>query len=121
VGLREEDARARSIDIDSVMVSLEHVDRAILDNEEEGFLRLLLKRNGDQILGATLVAEHAGEMIAEVALAMTSGLGLSAIGSTIHPYPTQAEVFRKAADQWRRGKLTTRVKKLFDWYFKLLR
>jgi pyruvate/2-oxoglutarate dehydrogenase complex dihydrolipoamide dehydrogenase (E3) component len=121
VGLREEDARARSIDIDSVMVSLEHVDRAVLDNAEEGFLRLLLKKNGDQILGATLVAEHAGEMIAEVALAMTSGLGLSAIGSTIHPYPTQAEVFRKAADQWRRGKLTTRVKKLFDWYFKLLR
>jgi pyruvate/2-oxoglutarate dehydrogenase complex dihydrolipoamide dehydrogenase (E3) component len=121
VGMREEDARRQAVEIDTVMISLEHVDRAVLDNEEEGFLRVHLKKGTDKILGATLVAEHAGEMIAEITLAMTSGLGLSAFGSTIHPYPTQAEIFRKAADQWRRGKLTARVKKLFDWYFKLVR
>jgi pyruvate/2-oxoglutarate dehydrogenase complex dihydrolipoamide dehydrogenase (E3) component len=121
VGMREEDARTQNVEIDTMMLSLEHVDRAILDNEEEGFLRVHLKKGTEQILGATLVAEHAGEMIAEITLAITSGLGLGAIGGTIHSYPTQAEVFRKAADQWRRGKLTARVKKVFDWYFELLR
>ena len=66
------------------------------------------------MLGATLVAEHAGEMIGEIVLAMTAGLGLSKIGATIHPYPTQAEIFRKAADAWRRTKLTPTRKRVLQ-------
>jgi hypothetical protein len=72
-------------------------------------------------LGATLVAEHAGELISEITAAMTTGVGLDALGGVIHPYPTQAEVVRKAADAWRRRKLTPRVRNLFHRWFQLTR
>ena len=62
----------------------------MLDGQEEGFLRVHLREGTDRILGATLVAEHAGEMIGEITLAMTAGVGLGKIGATIHPYPTQS-------------------------------
>ena len=67
-----------------------------------GFLGCISQEGTDRILGATLVAAHAGDMIGEITLAITAGVGLGKIGSTIHPYPTQAEAFRKAADAWRR-------------------
>jgi pyruvate/2-oxoglutarate dehydrogenase complex dihydrolipoamide dehydrogenase (E3) component len=89
------------------------VDRAVLDGEGEGFLRVHLKKGTDRLLGATLVAEHAGDMISELTLAMTGRLGLGTIAGVIHPYPTQAEVIRKAADAWNRTRLTPAVKKLF--------
>jgi pyruvate/2-oxoglutarate dehydrogenase complex dihydrolipoamide dehydrogenase (E3) component len=117
-GLTEADATARGIAADVVQLDFGHLDRAVLDGETTGVLKVVLARGTDRILGATLVAAHAGEMIGEVALAMTNGLGLSAIGRTIHPYPTQAEVFRKAADQWRKRKLTPRVRQLFNWWFR---
>jgi pyruvate/2-oxoglutarate dehydrogenase complex dihydrolipoamide dehydrogenase (E3) component len=121
VGVTEEQARAAGTPVDVVTVPLHDVDRAILDDAEDGFVRVVLARGTDRILGVTVVAEHAGELIAEPTLAMTNGLGLSAIGRTIHPYPTQAEAFRKAADQWRRGKLTPRVKGAFRAWFRLFR
>jgi pyruvate/2-oxoglutarate dehydrogenase complex dihydrolipoamide dehydrogenase (E3) component len=96
------------------------VDRAVLDGEDDGFLRVHLERGSDRILGATLVAEHAGEMIGEITLAMTAGLGLARIGAAIHPYPTQSEVFRKAADGWRRARLTPRAKRVFAAFFRLI-
>jgi pyruvate/2-oxoglutarate dehydrogenase complex dihydrolipoamide dehydrogenase (E3) component len=117
VGLHEADARARGMAVDVVSVPFHEVDRAVLDGEEHGLLKVVLAKGTDRILGATLVAEHAGDMIGEITLAVTAGLGLSRIGQTIHPYPTQGEVFRKAADQWRRQKLTPRVKALFARYF----
>jgi pyruvate/2-oxoglutarate dehydrogenase complex dihydrolipoamide dehydrogenase (E3) component len=92
----------------------------VLDGAVEGFFRVHLAAGTDRILGATLVAEHAGDMIGEIALAMTAGLGLSKVGATVHPYPTQAEVFRRAADVWRRTRLTPRAKRLFAGYFRLL-
>lgn len=119
VGISTAQAREDGIEIDTLTVPLEHVDRAILDDATNGLFRIHLARGSDRILGATLVAEHAGDMVSEVSLAMTARLGLSAIGRTIHPYPTQAEVFRKAADQWRRGKLTKTVQKVLGWYFRL--
>jgi pyruvate/2-oxoglutarate dehydrogenase complex dihydrolipoamide dehydrogenase (E3) component len=118
VGLTAEAAHAAGTAVDVVTVPFHDVDRAILDDEEDGFVRIVLARGSDRILGATVVAAHAGELISEVTLAMTNGLGLGAIGKTIHPYPTQAEAFRKAADQWRRGKLTPRVKALFRAWFR---
>ncbi|MGC9260091.1 MAG: hypothetical protein ACP5I8_08455 [Phycisphaerae bacterium] len=70
----------------------------------------MLLRCRELIFAASMVAPHAGEMISEMTLAMTEGLGLGAIGNTIHPYPTHAEIFKKAADQFNRGRLTPRIK-----------
>jgi len=71
-----------------------------------------LKKGTDKILGATIVARHAGDMINEFSLAITSGLGIAAIGRTIHPYPTQGEAIKKLADAYNRSRLTPRVKRL---------
>jgi pyruvate/2-oxoglutarate dehydrogenase complex dihydrolipoamide dehydrogenase (E3) component len=121
VGMTEADATAAGLRVQTITMPLHDVDRAVLDGQEEGFLRVHLKEGTDRILGATLVAEHAGEMIGEIALAITAGVGLGKIGSTIHPYPTQAEVFRKAADVWRRTKLTPGAKRAFKTFFRLMR
>src|SRR6185503_305865 len=117
------DAHARGLEVDTVTVPLSTVDRAILDGDDEGFLRLHLEKGSKEgkILGATLVAEHAGDMIGELCLAITHGIGLGKIASVIHPYPTQGEVVKKAADTWRRGKLTPGVKKAFAWFFRTVR
>jgi pyruvate/2-oxoglutarate dehydrogenase complex dihydrolipoamide dehydrogenase (E3) component len=112
VGLHEREAAAAGHRVRTITVPLRDVDRAVLDGQEAGFFRVHLRDGTDRILGATLVAEHAGEMIGEIALAMTAGLGLARIGETIHPYPTQIEVFRKAADAWRRTKLTPRARRV---------
>jgi pyruvate/2-oxoglutarate dehydrogenase complex dihydrolipoamide dehydrogenase (E3) component len=105
--------------VDTVRVPLSSVDRAVLDGEDEGFLAVHLARGTDRIVGGTLVAEHAGDMISELTVAMANGLGLAQVGAAIHPYPTQGEVFRKAADLWRRRKLTPRTKRVFDLFFRL--
>lgn len=118
VGMYERDAKEKGIEVDTLTVPLASVDRALLDGADEGFLRVHLEKGKDRILGATLVAEHAGDMIGELCLAITHGIGLGKIASVIHPYPTQGEVVKKAADAWRRGKLTPRVKKAFDWWFR---
>ncbi len=120
VGLCENDAKASGSAVDVVTVPLHDIDRAHLDDETDGFCRVVLAQGSDRIVGATIVAEHAGENIGEVVLAMTARLGLSAIGRTMHPYPTQGEMLRKSADAWRRRKLTPTVKSLFAWYFRWL-
>ena len=120
VGMYEPDAQQRGIRVDTITVPLSEVDRALLDGEHEGFVRVHLKKGSDTILGATLVAEHAGEMISELALAITAGVGLGKIADTIHPYPTQAEVIRRAADAWRRTKLTPGVKRITQALFRWL-
>lgn len=120
VGLTPDQAHQDHRDTDIIRVAMHDVDRAVLDGETEGFCEFVLSRGTDRILGATLVSEHAGETVGEVALAMTAKLGLAAIGRTMHPYPSQGEVLRKAADAWQRRKLTPRVKALFLTYFKWL-
>ncbi len=121
VGLTETEAEKNKVPVDVVNVPFHDLDRAILDGEDEGFLKVLVAQGTDRIVGATLVAEHAGDMIGEITLAMTAGVGLSKIGQTIHPYPTQGEAFRKAADLWRRRKLTPTVRKLFATFFRIFR
>ncbi|MFL6289936.1 MAG: FAD-dependent oxidoreductase, partial [Thermoanaerobaculia bacterium] len=121
VGLYEKDAKERGIAVDTLTVPLSSVDRAILDGADEGFLRVHLEKGKDRILGATLVADHAGDMIGELCLAITHGIGLGKIAGVIHPYPTQGEVIKKAADQWRRTKLTSGVRKLFERWFRVFR
>lgn len=121
VGMYEQEAREAGHRVETLTVRLEDVDRAILDGETEGFFRAHLQGGTDRILGATLVAGHAGDMISEIVLAIVNRVGLGGIGRTMHPYPTQAEIFHKAADTWRRAKLTPRVRRLFDLYFRLFR
>jgi pyruvate/2-oxoglutarate dehydrogenase complex dihydrolipoamide dehydrogenase (E3) component len=109
----EKEVREKGIDVLTLTIPLTDVDRALLDGETEGFARVHLKKGSDRILGATLVARHAGEMISELSLAITTGEGLSAIGRTIHPYPTQAEVIKRLADAYNRTRLTPFIKKVF--------
>ena len=106
VGLYEHEAADRNVEIDTYVQPLSDVDRAILDGQVEGFVKVHTKKGTDTILGATIVAENAGDMISEITLAMKHQIGLSKIGSTIHPYPTQAEAIRKLGDQFNRTKLT---------------
>jgi pyruvate/2-oxoglutarate dehydrogenase complex dihydrolipoamide dehydrogenase (E3) component len=121
VGLSPVEARARGIAIDSYTHPLDEVDRAILDGETDGFVRLHVKKGTDAIVGATIVAAHAGELISQVTLAMKAGLGLGAITGTIYPYPTQAEAIKKAATAWRKTTLTDGKKAMLRKWFRWTR
>lgn len=121
VGLYERDAEQRGIEVQTITIELSEVDRAVLDGEVAGFLKVHLKKGTDRILGATLVARHAGEMINEITLAMVAGKGLGTIARTIHPYPTQAEVIRQAGDAYNRTRLTPFVRRLFNLILKFRR
>ncbi len=118
VGLLAAEAKSLAGQILTLTVPLQEVDRAVLDAETSGFARIHLKRGTDRILGATIVARHAGEMINEITLAMTRSLGLSSIGKAIHCYPTQAEVVRKLSDQYNRTRLTPFVKRVMNLWMK---
>ncbi|MEM1181461.1 MAG: FAD-containing oxidoreductase [Acidobacteriota bacterium] len=121
VGMTAAEAAERGpLKVETITLPLDDVDRALLDGETEGFFRVHLAKGSDRILGATLVAEHAGEMLAPVTLAATHGLGLAKFSSTIFPYPTQAEVLRKAGDLYNRQRLTPAVSKFFAAWFRLL-
>jgi pyruvate/2-oxoglutarate dehydrogenase complex dihydrolipoamide dehydrogenase (E3) component len=112
VGLYEAEAKERGVDVTTLSVPFSEVDRARLDGDEEGLLKVHLAGKSDRILGATIVARHAGDMISELTLAMAAGVGLRTIAKTIHPYPTQAEAIKKAGDQYNRTRLTPLVKAL---------
>ncbi len=112
VGMYEQDAQTKGIDVNTIKIPFHDVDRAIADGEEEGFVKILHERSSDKILGATIVASHAGDMISEITTAIVGGLGLSQLSSVIHPYPTQADAIKKAADAYRRTLLTDRTKLL---------
>jgi pyruvate/2-oxoglutarate dehydrogenase complex dihydrolipoamide dehydrogenase (E3) component len=112
VGIGE--AEAKDIDIDTFLIPFSQVDRAIIDGEDEGFVKIHVKKGSDKILGATIVAQHAGDMISEITLAMVNNIGLGKIASIIHPYPTQADAIRKAGDAYNRTRLTPFVKDLFN-------
>ena len=114
VGLYEREAKERGIPVRSFIQHFADVDRAVLDGEAEGFVKVHVREGTDRILGATIVAGHAGEMLPELSLAVTHGVGLGKIASTIHPYPTQAEAIRKVGDAYNRTRLTPRVKRLFE-------
>src|SRR5438876_905165 len=114
VGMYERDAAQQGIAVDTFVTPLSTVDRAIADGEEEGFVKVHVKKGADRILGATIVARHAGEMLNEITLAMVGPLGLATLANVIHPYPTQAEAIRKTADAYNRTRLTPTVKKAFQ-------
>ncbi|PHQ33899.1 mercuric reductase [Rhodopirellula bahusiensis] len=107
VGMYEQDAKDAGIDIDTYIQHFDEVDRAILEGDEEGFVRIHTKKGTDKIIGATIVAKNAGDMISEITIAMNNNVGLGAIANAIHPYPTQAEAIRKLGDQYNRTRLTS--------------
>jgi pyruvate/2-oxoglutarate dehydrogenase complex dihydrolipoamide dehydrogenase (E3) component len=111
VGLYEREARERGVEVDTYVREFKDVDRAVLDGEEDGFVKIHVKKGRDEILGATIVARHAGEMISEISVAMAARLGLGRMASVIHPYPTQAEAIRQCGDAYNRTRLTPTVKK----------
>ena len=119
VGMYEQDAKEQGIEVETYTCRLDEVDRAILDGEDEGFARIHLRKGSDKILGATIVAAHAGEMIGEFSVLMKAGVGAKAIAGTIHPYPTQAEVNKKVVNLWRKAHFTQATRsglvKLFAW------
>ncbi len=121
VGLYERECREKKIPHDSIKVPFASVDRAITDGAVEGFLKIQVKKGSDSILGATIVSRNAGDMISEITLAMVNGIGLKKISGVIHPYPTHAEIIRKAADEFNRRRLTPSLKKIFRAYLSFLR
>lgn len=112
VGLSEREAQARGWEVTTIHIPMSKVDRAIAEGETEGFVKILHKKGSDEILGATIVASHAGEMISEVTTAIANKIGLSQLSGVIHPYPTQAEGIKKAADSYRRTLLTENNRRL---------
>lgn len=118
VGLSQEQAIAKGIKFNVIKIGLETVDRAITDGVESGFVKILHREGSDEILGATIVAPHAGEMISEITTAMVGKLGLNTLSKVIHPYPTQAEGIKKAADAYRRSLLTANTQRLLKFLSK---
>ncbi len=118
VGLYVRQANERGIPVRSFTVPMHQVDRAILDGEQTGFVKIHVAQRSDKILGATIVARHAGEMINEITLAMVHGIGLNRLSEVIHAYPTQAEAIHKAADACNRTRLTPFVRGLMRWWLR---
>ena len=98
VGIYVRQARERGIPVKTFTVPMHTVDRAIVDGEEEGFAKIHVREGTGKILGATVVARHAGEMINGITLAMVAGVDLSVMAQVIHAYPTQANAIKKAAE-----------------------
>lgn len=117
VGMYEADAKAKGLEVETYTYRLDEVDRAILDGEDDGFARVHVQKGTDTILGATIVAAHAGEMISEFTVLMRGGLGLKTLVGTIHPYPTQTEVIKKVANAWRKAHFTEGQKNVLRKWF----
>jgi len=103
VGLNEEDAREQGIPYEVTRYGIDDLDRAITDEQAEGFVKVLTVPGKDRILGVTIVGEHAGDIIAEYVSAMKNKLGLNKILGTVHIYPTLAEANKYAAGEWKRA------------------
>ena len=113
-GLYEKDLLDQDIGFVTFTREFADVDRGIVDGETEGFVKIHVKKGTDQILGATIVGSHAGDMISEITVAMQAGMGLGKLASVIHPYPTAAEAIRQCGDAYNRSRLTPTVKGLFS-------
>ena len=121
IGFGEREAQKSNIVYDLFVVPLEEVDRAVVESEEIGFAKVLTAKDSDKILGVTIVGARAGDLIHEFVLAMKARIGLGTIASTIHAYPTFAELARKAGDKYNRTRLTPTAKKIFTWLYERAR
>lgn len=121
VGMSAQEAEERAEAVQTYTQPLEKLDRAITDGDEHGFFKIYAARRSKRILGATIVARHAGEMISEISTAMSAGLKLTDLANVIHPYPTQAEAIRKCADACNRARLTPVVKRILETWLRWTR
>ena len=116
VGIYVREAREKRIPVKTFTILMHDVDRAVLDGEEEGFVKIHVREGSDRIVGATIVARHAGEMINGITMAINSGIGLRALAQVIHPYPTQTSAIKLAADAYNRTRLTPLLRALSKWW-----
>jgi pyruvate/2-oxoglutarate dehydrogenase complex dihydrolipoamide dehydrogenase (E3) component len=121
VGLNETEAKQQNTAYDLICVRINELDRSVVEREELGFIRVLIAKGTDKILGVTIVAVHAGDLLHEFVLAMRHRIGLAQLATTIHPYPTFAELARKIGDHYNKKRLTPLVKKVFGWLYKRAR
>ncbi len=112
VGLNETEAKEKQIPHEVTTYDIDDLDRAIADEEAHGLVKVLTVPGKDRILGATIVGEHAGDLIIEYIAAMRHGIGLNRILGTIHIYPTLAEANKYAAGAWKKAHAP---RKLLDW------
>lgn len=117
VGMYVKQARERGIPVTTYTVPMHEIDRAIIDGDDIGFVKIHVHDGSDKILGATVVARNAGEMINGLSLAMIAGIGLSTIARVIHAYPTQAEGIKKAAMAYTNTQPSRWMKLLKRWRF----
>ncbi|MGE3348462.1 MAG: FAD-dependent oxidoreductase [Ramlibacter sp.] len=119
VGLNEQEAKEKKIEVEVTRYMIDDLDRAIADSETQGFVKVLTVPGKDKILGVTIVGTHAGDLLAEYVLAMKQGLGLNKILGTIHTYPTLSEANKYAAGEWKRAhqphQLLAWVRRYHDW------
>ncbi|MFP3937870.1 MAG: mercuric reductase [Phycisphaerae bacterium] len=119
VGLYEHEAKDRGIEVETFTKPFEDNDRALTEGDDEGFVRIHVKKGSDRILGATIVGSDAGNMISEISVAMAGEVGLGALAGVIHPYPTLAEAIKGAGDMYNRTRLTPRtaalLKRILKW------
>ena len=116
VGHNEDSARKAGIAFELVRHELTHLDRAVAENANDGFVKLLVRPGTDRILGATIVGHNAGELIATIALAMKYRIGLKRLLATVHAYPTMAEATKLAAGDWRREHAPERLLRWVELY-----
>ncbi|MEO7402140.1 MAG: mercuric reductase, partial [Burkholderiales bacterium] len=114
VGLYEHDLVEHNIAYTTITRHLAEVDRAIVEGITEGFVKIYLRAGTDNILGATIVGPHAGDLIGEIAVAMRAEMGLGRLASVIHPYPTLGEAIRQCGDAYNRTRVTPTVRKIFN-------
>ncbi|PKL08584.1 MAG: mercuric reductase [Spirochaetae bacterium HGW-Spirochaetae-7] len=115
VGMYESEAKAKGIETESFRVDMADNDRAVADGETEGFVKITLRKGSDKILGATIMAAHAGDLISELSVAMAGKVGLKALNNVIHPYPTQAEAIKRTASAWNKTRLTPSAARFLKW------
>ncbi len=114
VGLYDRDAKEKGLEIDTYQVGIDESNRAVTDGQEEGLVKVHVKKGTDEIVGATVVAAHAGDLITQLTIAIQQGMGLGAFTNVIYPYPTQGEAIKRAAGAYTRTRLTPTVKRLFE-------
>ncbi len=109
VGLSETEAKEKNIPHEVTVYGIDDLDRAIADNEAHGFVKVITPPGKDTILGATIVGDHAGDILVEFVTAMKYGLGLNKILGTIHTYPTLGEANKFAAGVWKKNHQPTKL------------
>ncbi|MBA3961521.1 MAG: mercuric reductase [Chthoniobacterales bacterium] len=121
VGLTETAAKKKDVAYDLIVQEMQQVDRAVLERAETGFARVLVRQGSDEVIGATIVGEHAGELIQEFTLAMKHRIGLKQIATTIYAYPTFASLILKSAERFNKKRLTPRAQKITSWLYRRAR